>query len=136
MAEGIARRAIAESGITEVTVGSAGAAAHDGAPASAGARLVAAEAGLDLEPHRSARLTEKVVATASLILCMDEFHLWRALELGGGDNCHLLTEMAGESGGVADPFGGSDDIYRVTFHELDRLVEAVVARIAAGDLSA
>ena len=136
MAEVIARRAIAESGIAEVTVGSAGAAAHDGAPASAGARMVAADAGLDLEPHRSARLTEKVVATASLILCMDEFHLWRALELGGGDNCHLLTHVAGESGEVADPFGGSDDIYRVTFNELERLVESVVARVAAGDLSA
>ncbi len=136
LAEAIARRAIAESGTTEVTVSSAGAVAHDGAPASAGARRVAAGAGLDLEPHRSATLTEKVVAAASLILCMDEFHLWRALELGGGDNCHLLTEMAGESGDVADPFGGSDDIYRVTFNELERLVEAVVARVAAGDRTA
>ena len=133
LAEAIARRAIAESGTTEVTVSSAGAVAHDGAPASAGARRVAAEAGLDLEPHRSTTLTEKVVATATLILCMDEFHLWRALELGGGDNCHLLTEMAGESGDVADPFGGPDDVYRVTFNELERLVEAVVARVAAGD---
>ena len=136
MAEVIASRAIAESGIEGVTVGSAGAAAHDGAPASEGARRVVAEAGLDLERHRSATLTKSVVATADLALCMDEFHLWRALELGGGDNCHLLTEMAGKSGGVADPFGGSDDVYRATFNELERLVEAVVARVAKGHRTA
>ncbi len=133
MAEVIAGRTIAERAITGVTVGSAGAAAHDGAPASTGARRVAAEAGLDLEPHRSTMLAEAVVATADLVLCMDEFHLWRALELGGGDSCRLLTEMAGESGGVADPFGGSDDVYRETFNELRRLVEAVVERAVAGE---
>ncbi|MDE2794269.1 MAG: low molecular weight protein arginine phosphatase [Gemmatimonadota bacterium] len=132
MAEAIARRAIADGGIAGVTVGSAGAAAHDGAPASAGARRVVAAAGLELEAHRSATLTDSVMATADLALCMDEFHLWRALELGGGEKCRLLTEMAGESGGVADPFGGSDDVYRATFSELERLVGAVMARIAAG----
>ena len=133
MAEVIARRAIAERAVAGVTVGSAGVAARGGAPASEGARRVAAEAGLDLEPHRSTMLTEAVVATPDLVLCMDEFHLWRALELGGGDECRLLTEMAGESGGVADPFGASDDVYRETFNELGRLVEAVVERAVAGE---
>ena len=128
MAEAIARRAISERAIPGVTVGSAGAAAPDGAPASTGARRVAAEAGLNLEPHRSTALTETVIAAADLVLCMDDFHLWRALELGGGDRCRLLTEEAGESGGVADPFGGSDDVYRETFDELGRLVEAVLER--------
>lgn len=131
LAEVIARRAIAEIGIAGATAGSAGVAAHIWKPASPGARAVAAEAGLDLEPHRTAMLTEAVMTTADLVLCMEDFHLSRALELGGGDKCHLLAEMAGESGDVADPFGGSDDVYRATFNELERLVEAVVARIAA-----
>lgn len=133
MAEVIARQTIAERAITGVTVGSAGAAAHDGAPASTGARTVAAEAGLDLEPHRSTALTEAVIATADLVLCMDDFHLWRALELGGGGQCRLLTEMAGGSGGVADPFGGSDEVYRETFNELGQLVEVVLERVVAGE---
>ncbi|MYH52194.1 MAG: low molecular weight protein arginine phosphatase [Gemmatimonadetes bacterium] len=132
MAEAIARRAIAERGIEGVAVSSAGVAAYDGARASGGARRAAAEAGLDLEPHRSTTLTEAVMATADLALCMDDFHLWRALELGGGENCRLLSEMAGEGGAVADPFGGADDVYRATFDELERLVEAVVARVATG----
>lgn len=131
MAEVIARRAIAECGVAGITVGSAGAAARDGAPASGGAQRVVAEAGLDLERHRSTMLTESVVRAADLALCMDDFHLWRAHELGGGEKCRLLTEMAGESGAVADPFGGSDDVYRVTFDELKRLIEGALARIAA-----
>lgn len=131
LAEVIARRALAQRGIAEATAASAGVAAHARAPASRGARAAAAEAGLELEPHRAAMLTEAVMAGADLVLCMEGLHLWRALELGGGDKCHLLAEMAGESGDVADPFGGSDDVYRATFNELERLVEAVVVRIAA-----
>lgn len=131
LAEVIARRAIAERGMTGMSVGSAGVAARDGAPASDGARVAAAEAGLDLEAHQSTVLTESHVAAAGLALCMDDFHLWRALELGGGGKCRLLTEMAGETGAVADPFGASDDIYRATFNELERLVGEVVSRIEA-----
>ena len=133
MAEAIARRAIAERGMTDVTVGSAGAAAHLEAAASEGARRVAAEAGLSLDGHRSSPLTEDVVGASALVLCMDGFHLWRVVELGGGGRCHLLSEMAGESGEVGDPFGGSDEIYRATFSELERLVEAALDRIAPGD---
>ena len=136
LAEAIARRAIAESGIAGVTAGSAGVAAHVWEPASPGAQAAAAEAGLDLEPHRTAMLTEAAIAGSDMVLCMEDFHLWRALELGGGDKCRLLAEMAGESGDVADPFGGSEDVYRATFNELERLVEAVVARIAAGGATA
>ena len=126
IAEAIARRAIAGSGMTGVTVGSVGAVAHVGAPASEGARRVAAEAGLNLDEHRSTPLTEEVVAASALVLCMDRFHLWRARELGGGQWCRLLAEMAGEKGEVGDPFGGSDGIYRATFRELERLVEAAL----------
>ena len=133
MAEAIARRAIAHTGMTGVTVGSAGVAAHTGAPASDGARWVAATAGLDLGGHRSASLTEDVVATSALVLCMAGFHLWRAMDLGGGAWCHLLSEMAGESGDVEDPFGGPEETYRATFSELERLVQAMLVRIAAGE---
>ena len=129
VAELVARRAIAGRGMTGVTVGSAGVAASVGAPASDGARRVAAEAGLNLDAHRSALLTEDVVAASALVLCMDRSHLWRARELGGGARCRLLGEVAGESGEVGDPFGGSDEIYRATFRELERLVEAALKNV-------
>ena len=133
MAEAIARRAVADRGMTAVTVGSAGVAALPGAPASEGARRVAAEAGLDLDGHRSRSLTEEVVAASGLVLCMDGFHLWRAVELGGGEWCRLLSEMAGGTGDVEDPFGGPDETYRATFSELAGLVRQVFDRIAAGE---
>lgn len=129
VAEAIARRAIAERGMAGVTVGSAGTAAIDGAAASVGARRTAAEAGLSLDGHRSAPLTEEVVAASALVLCMDGSHLWRARELGGGPECLLLADMAGESGEVGDPFGGSDEIYRATLRELERLVHGVLKNV-------
>ena len=129
MAEVIARGIIAERGMTRVTAGSAGVVAWPGAPASEGARKATAEAGLDLQSHESARLTGEVAQSSALVLCMDSFHLWRARGLGGADNCHLLAEMAGSSGEVGDPFGGTEEIYRATFSELRRLVGAVLAGI-------
>ncbi len=133
MAEAIARRTIAERGMTGVTVSSAGVAARKEAQASEGARRVAAEAGLDLDGHRSTPLTEEVVAASALVLCMDGFHLWRTVELGGEGWCRLLSEMAGETGEVEDPFGGPDETYRATFSELSRLVRRVFDRIADGE---
>lgn len=129
VAEAIARRAVSERRMERLTVGSAGTAALEGAPASEGARRTAAEAGLNLDEHRSAPLTEEIVAASALVLCMDRSHLWRARELGGGRGCRLLAEMAGESGEVGDPFGGSDEIYRATFRELERLVKRALDNV-------
>lgn len=132
MAEAIGRRFVADTGLSWVTLGSAGTAAGPGAPASAGARTVAKEAGLDLDRHESTALTRELVARSDLLLCMDAGHLMRARELGGGDECRLLADMAGGEGAVADPFGGPDEVYRATFGELKQLVEAALARLAAG----
>ena len=131
IAEAIARRAIAEREIAGVTVGSAGVAALEGAPASGGARRVAAEEGLNLDDHRSAPLTVDIVAASHVILCMDRFHLLRARELGGGCRCRLLAETGGE---VGDPFGGSDETYRATFREIHRLVAAALNGVEAGTM--
>lgn len=126
MAEAVARRIIAEEGLGGVTVGSAGTAAWEGMPASDGARRAAAEAGLDLESHRSTLLTEEVVRSSGLILCMARAHLASASLLGGESHAHLLSRMAGRSGEVEDPFGGSDEVYRSTLDEVDGMVRAVL----------
>lgn len=130
MAEVIARRIIAEKGIEHLTVGSAGSAAWSGDRASDGAREAAREAGLDLESHRSMPLTEEVVASSGLLLCMSGRHLHRVEELGGLGRSSLLTETAGEEGQVDDPFGGSAEAYRTTLDQLERLVGAVLEKVA------
>ncbi len=126
MAEVIAHRIIAEKRIARVTAGSAGTAVWPGNAASDGATEVAGEMGLDLESHRSIPLTEEVVASSGLLLCMGGHHLRRVEELGGAGRARLLAEAAGEQGEVDDPFGGSLEAYRATFDQLERLVMAVL----------
>lgn len=134
MAEILLRHALAERGLDQVRVSSAGTGAWDGSPASEGAYLVALEQGLDLSGHRAQLLTSELVHSADLILVMSRSHQARVGELGGGDKVHLLGEYAGRGGAedeVADPFGADLQSYRATFEELQVLADAVVARVAA-----
>jgi protein-tyrosine-phosphatase len=135
MAEALLRQAVEARGSGgQVTVGSAGIGAWDGAPASEGAYLVGLEHGLDLSGHRAQMLTRELVSSADLVLTMSRHHVVRVAELGGGGRVHLLGEFAGHSGSgaeVSDPFGGELDGYRTTFVELQALIDAVAARVAA-----
>ena len=133
MAAAIARRIIAEEGIGGVTVGSAGTAAWPGAPASGGALRAAARAGLDLGSHESVLLTEEIVGSSGLVLCMSSTHLGRVLELGGEGHAYLLSQLAGSRGDVEDPFGGEDEVYGSTFEQLRALVGAVLTGAGRGE---
>lgn len=132
LAEAIARRMIADRGIPDVTVASAGTSAWADAPASDGALLVALEHGIDLGDHRSRPLAQDLVSGAQLILTMGPHHLDRAEALGGTDRSWLLTDFAGGAPRpVSDPFGGDLDVYRATFVELEQAIGAVLDRIVA-----
>ncbi len=72
-----------------------------------------------------------MVGAARLLACMSEYHVHRVEALGAHGKAHLLTELAGEWGDVADPFGGPDSHYQATFEQLERLVEAALSTIAA-----
>jgi len=133
MAEALLRKALDAHGLSgQVSVGSAGTGAWDGAPASEGAYLVGLEHDLDLSGHRARMLNRELVADADLILTMSRHHAARVAELGGGDRVHLLGEFGGRTGAAAevtDPFGGELDDYRTTFAELRELMDGVVARV-------
>jgi len=132
MAEALLRAALAERGVTQVTVSSAGTGALNGAPVSEGAYLVGLEHGLDLSAHRARALTRDLVKDADLILVMSDRHRARVLELGGEGKVHLLGEYAGrtERPDVADPFGGDLAGYRDTLLELRELIGRVISRVA------
>lgn len=134
MAEALLRRALAERGIEGVAVGSAGTGAWDGAPVSEGAYLVALENGLDLSGHRARLLTRDLARSADLILTMSAQHRSRVEALGGGDRVHTLVEYAGspKDGDISDPFGADLDAYRVTYRQLQELIEGAVTRMTAG----
>ena len=134
MAEALMRHAIRERGVSEITVSSAGTGAMDGAPASEGSYLVALEHGLDLSAHRARRLTRELVQESDLILTMSAHHRDRVLDEGGDGKVFLLGSYAGKTGedaAVNDPYGASLDEYRITYDELDRLIQAAVGRLEA-----
>jgi protein-tyrosine-phosphatase len=132
MAESMLRALVAERGLTDVEVSSAGTGAWDGAPASEGAYLVALEHGLDLSAHRARLLTPELAESVDLILTMSRSHRQRVLAVAPEEKVQMLGEYAGftgESAEVPDPFGGDLADYRETYHRLEQMLGAVVGRL-------
>ncbi len=134
MAEVLTRARARQRGLSGIRVRSAGTMAYEGSPASAGARTAVGELGLELDRHAARLLGEDELEWADLVLAMSPSHL-AAVETLGRGRCYaeVITAFAGDvSGGVRDPFGGSDDRYRDTCAQLERLVEAVLDRLEPG----
>ncbi len=134
MAEVLTRARAAQRGLSGIRVRSAGTMAFEDSPASAGARAAVGERGLELDQHAARLLGEDEMEWADLVLVMSPSHL-AAVEALNRGRCYaeVITEFAGQvSDGVADPFGGSDDRYRATRAQLERLVEAVLDRLEPG----
>jgi protein-tyrosine-phosphatase len=115
---------------TRVELVSAGVAAVDGQPASAGACAAGAREGLDLAGHRSQRVTTALLRGADLVLAMERDHA-RAAAAAGADpgRTHVLSEWPepGEpAGGVSDPFGGSREAYEECLRRIRRHVRRIV----------
>ena len=113
-----------------VEVASAGTAAWDGQPASAGASAAAARAGLDLTAHRARRATAELLRGADLILVMEREHARAAIALGADPRrTHVLSELPepGEPAlAVSDPFGGSLEAYEECLGRIRRHVRRIV----------
>ena len=116
-----------------VEVLSAGTAAWDGQPASAGASEAAARVGLDLAAHRSRRASADLLRGADLVLVMEREHA-RAAEALGADprRTHVLSEWPepGEPAlAVSDPFGGSLEAYEECLGRIQCHVRRIVPRV-------
>lgn len=114
-----------------VRVRSAGTWALEGQPASAYAQQVMNEHGLDISAHHGRNLTQADVDEADLILVMTRRHadiIARDLKRSAG-KVYLLSEMAGSSQDIADPYGGSLLEYRRTAAELADWIERGYSRI-------
>jgi protein-tyrosine phosphatase len=112
---------------------SAGTAAWDGQPASAGASEAAARAGLDLAGHRSRRAAADLLRDADLVLVMER-EQQRAAEVLGADprRTHVLSEWPepGEPAlAVSDPFGGSLEAYEECLRRIRRHVRRIVPHV-------
>ncbi len=117
MAEALMRAELHRRGVT-AAVSSAGLAAS-GEPAAANAVAVLAEVGLDLTRHRSRPLTREMADAADVIAVMTDQH--RAMLIAAGVPAEKLRVLGG---GIPDPFGGDEAVYRRT---RDALAAAVAA---------
>ena len=101
-----------------IWIASAGVAAADFSPASANARTVVREDfGTSLDRHAAQSVTPSLVRVADLILTMGRSH--RAALLAEFPEAAERVELLRPDGGdVADPFGGSVEVYRRCAQEI------------------
>ncbi|HWQ60933.1 MAG TPA: low molecular weight protein arginine phosphatase [Negativicutes bacterium] len=133
MAEAMLKARVKAGGLEDkVLVLSAGLAAFGELPSSAHAQTVMSKRGLDLFAHRSRPLLPELVKAADIILTMTAAHkravAARAPEAAG--KVYTMAEYAGEKGDVADPFGGSEELYEACAVEIERFVEKIWQKIA------
>lgn len=88
--------------------------------------------------HRSQQVSESLIDWAHIILTMTEAHKETLLALFPEtvkNKCYMLTEYVAltsddtKSKDIIDPFGGSIDVYKKTFNELDRHIEQLLDKI-------
>lgn len=121
--------------IDGIEVESAGIYAIPGCDASEYVKELLKENQIDYN-HVSKPLNDQLVKWADLILVMTTAHKNNVLAMftDAKDKVYTLREYAtGEEGDVEDPFGGSLDIYRKTFQELQELIQKAVKKMSAKD---
>ncbi|MFH0946724.1 MAG: Sua5/YciO/YrdC/YwlC family protein [Planctomycetota bacterium] len=138
MAEALFRRALSRAEGVEVSklavagfvVGSAGAEAADGAPASSGALHAMMLRKLDLGGHRSRLLTPELLAAQDQVFCMTRY-LRDSLQAVAKDPQRIeLFDPSGRD--VVDPYGGSNEVYERCAEQLEGAVSERVAEVREG----
>jgi len=125
MAEGFLRARLEEEDKGgDYRVRSAGTWAVEGAQASPNTVYVMAEHGIDLDTHRAHLLTVEDVQEADLILVMAQEHADAITSQlpEDQDKVRLLTEVAGRTGDVEDPYGADLEIYQETADQISWLI--------------
>jgi protein-tyrosine phosphatase len=104
-------------------------------PASIQAQAVMRQAGLRLDKHCSKQLDLKHLQEADLVLAMTNAHkravfgMAIAAKPDIAEKIYTLTEFAGETGDVRDPFGGSEAEYRICAQQLQQLLTSAWGKI-------
>lgn len=118
----------------EIEVKSFGISAFPGSPISYQAKKVLQDRGIEFE-HEAARLTVEALEWATLVLTMTEAHKQMIVSQYPqmADKVFALKEYAyDERGNVADPFGGSVELYEQTLQELDKIINRVIKKLNEG----
>ncbi|WP_139491068.1 low molecular weight protein arginine phosphatase [Brevibacillus dissolubilis] len=129
MAEAIFRHKI-QGGAIEVR--SAGVAAYDGQPASEHAQKVLVERGIEHQ-HRARRIDDELLDWADLVLTMTKGHKTMIISYfpTSSGKVYTLKEYVGDpSGEIADPFGGSLEIYRMAAAEIEQELDRLYTKLS------
>jgi len=127
VAEALLRDRLQQRGMDDWTVRSAGTWAIQERSAAKNSIRVLAEQGIDIADHRSRMVSDELLDDADLILCMESGHV-EALKAefpADAHRIHLLSEMAGETFSISDP-------YRGPLEEYERMAANVTALIDRG----
>lgn len=128
MAAGLLQHALAAQPepLRSLKVVSAGVAARNGDMVTENSVIALRKVGIDISRHRSQTLTQELLDSAVVTLCMTESH--RAMVMLYGDpapkNVILMRELVGKAGDkeIPDPFGGPIKVYELC---RDEMVEAI-----------
>ena len=119
-------------------VSSAGLEAQVGSPASASAQKSASEwpgSPLELDGHRSRKLSEAIVDAATQIVCMERWHREEILAFFPGRSADVrLLDPEGRD--IEDPAGRSSLVYRRLVGRLDAAAQLLIASVVASVASA
>ncbi|MCX5668572.1 MAG: L-threonylcarbamoyladenylate synthase [Candidatus Omnitrophica bacterium] len=130
MAEAYLKKLLHKNHRTDIQVSSAGVMAISGMGASLETREVLAKEGMDVEAHRSQRITQELVEQSDIILAMENVHEDKILQLVPEvkNRLFLLKEFAkiNESNlDITDPAGSSLEFYQDTFLTIKDAVERI-----------
>jgi protein-tyrosine-phosphatase len=119
MAEALMRK---EIGNQRIQVFSRGLMVICSEPANEMAIEIMADRGIDIKNHQSLPFDEDEIDEKTLILTMTQRHktVLSQHELKG--ELYSIKEFAGSKGDVNDPYGGSIDVYKRCYDELESLI--------------
>lgn len=112
---------------------SAGTWASEGRLASAYSIAEMVDRGIDIGEHRSRSVDADLMRKADLVLVMTRNHA-EALSVAFPDQAekvHLLSEMAGQTYDISDPYGGRRLEYAYIAQELEQLIDEGYQRIVS-----
>ena len=135
MAEGGLRKLLENRNISDIEVLSSGTAAASGFPATVYAIEACLIWNADISKHQSRPLTPELIEQSDLILGMTPSHCYEIIRMApeARERTFLLRnypEPGCDGDGVADPIGGSLDMYNQTFveigEELGRILPLII----------
>lgn len=92
---------------------------------------VMADQNIDISDHRARMVSREIIEEADLVLCMEAGHK-EALSIefaDQADKIYLLSEMAGRSHSIDDPYGGPKSEFEDMAAELAELIDAGFSQI-------